>query len=214
MRHGGLTMKTGSQAALVTESRAARRALLAGILIFGVIAFLLAISAFALASPSQAQAQSNEIVEENLLQGSPKSEWDVQGAGDPDIQGFATDISVDQGQRIDFKVKTDAANYRLDIYRMGYYGGDGARQVATVEPSATLPQNQPECLNDSNTGLIDCGNWGVSSSWQVPANAVSGIYFAKLVREDVQSGGSHILFIVRDDDGNSDLLFQTSDTTW
>ena len=28
------------------------------------------------------------------------------------------------------------------------------------------------------------------------------------------NGASHILFIVRDDDGGSDLLFQTSDTTW
>jgi hypothetical protein len=56
MRHGGITVKTGSQAALVTESRAARRALLAGTLIFSSIAILLAMLAFGLASPSQAQA--------------------------------------------------------------------------------------------------------------------------------------------------------------
>ena len=35
----------------------------------------------------------------------------------------------------------------------------GARKVATVMPSATLPQNQPACLNDAATGLVDCGNW-------------------------------------------------------
>ena len=29
-----------------------------------------------------------------------------------------------------------------------------------------------------------------------------------------QRSGSHIVFVVRDDDGASDLLFQTSDTTW
>lgn len=54
-------MKTGSLGALVTERGAARRALLARTLIFGAIAFFLAILAFALASPSQTQAQSNEI---------------------------------------------------------------------------------------------------------------------------------------------------------
>ena len=97
---------------------------------------------------------------------------------------------------------------------MGYYGGDGARKVATVQPSASLPQNQPACLDDVNHGAVDCGNWAESASWAVPADAVSGIYFAKLVREDGTSGGSHIFFIVRDDDGHSDLLFQTSDTTW
>src|SRR4029077_8687847 len=48
-----------------------------------------------------------------------------------------------------------------------------------------------------------------------PPTATSGIYFAKLVREDPEDGrASHVVFIVRDDDGESNLLFQTSDTTW
>ena len=54
----------------------------------------------------------------------------------------------------------------------------------------------------------------MSASWSVPADATSGIYFAKLVREAGAAGSSHVFFIVRDDDGRSDLLFQTSDTTW
>jgi hypothetical protein len=171
------------------------------------------------AAPAHAQtsgcgAPANEIVAENCLAGSPPSEWEVQGAGEASIQGFATDISVDHGQTVQLKVDTGASDYRLDIYRMGWYGGDGARLVATVQPSASLPQNQPACLTDDATGLIDCGNWAVSASWSVPATAVSGIYFAKLVREDGTAGASHVPFIVRDDDGGSDLLFQTSDTTW
>ena len=70
-------------------------------------------------------ATTNPIVCENAKPGNPASEWDVSGAGDPTIQGFATDISVDQGQTVHFKVNTDANDYRLDIYRMGYYGGLG-----------------------------------------------------------------------------------------
>ena len=159
-------------------------------------------------------APANEVVAENCQLGSPESEWDVSGAGDASIQGFAADFSVDQGQTVDFKIKTDATDYRLDIYRMGYYAGMGARKVTTVQPSASLPQGQPDCVSDSTTGLIDCGNWTSSASWPVPANATSGIYFAKLVREDATAGASHVFFIVRDDDGNSDLLFQTADTTW
>ena len=113
-----------------------------------------------------------------------------------------------------FKIDTPATAYHLDIYRMGYYGGDGARKVATVQPSVPLPQSQPACDNDTTTGLIDCGNWAVSASWDVPADATSGIYFAKLVRDDGTAGSSHIVFVVRDDAGRSDILFQTSDTTW
>ncbi|MEX1254773.1 MAG: DUF4082 domain-containing protein [Dehalococcoidia bacterium] len=159
---------------------------------------------------------ANAIACENSKPGNPASEWDIptHDMGDPNIQGYAADLSVDQGQAVQFKVKTPANNYRLDIYRLGYYGGLGARKIATVEPSAALPQNQPACLTDPWVGLVDCGNWAVSASWSVPADAVSGVYIAKLVREDGTTGVSHIIFIVRDDDGHSDLLFRTSDTTW
>ena len=155
----------------------------------------------------------NPIVCENQLAGEPMSQWDVEGAGDPSIQGFATEMSVDQGSTLSFKVDTDAPAYRIDIYRLGYYGGAGARKVATVVPSVTLPQHQPECLTDDATGLVDCGNWNVSASWLVPTTAVSGIYLGRLVRTDT-SGASHIVFIVRDDDGGAEILAQASDPTW
>jgi hypothetical protein len=153
----------------------------------------------------------NAIVAENCLPGNPASEWDISGAGDSTIQGFATDISVNQGGTVNFKVSTTAAAYRLDIYRMGYYGGNGARKVASINLAG--PQNQVACLTDSATGLIDCGNWTLSASWTVPANATSGIYFARAVRTD-NGGASHIFFVVRNDASHSDILFQTSDTTW
>ncbi|SIO28385.1 Ig-like domain-containing protein [Singulisphaera sp. GP187] len=157
---------------------------------------------------------SNPIVAENMLPGSPASEWDISGAGDTSLQGFATDISVDQGQTVSFKIDdTSQASYHVDIYRMGYYGGLGARKVATISSASTQRQNQPSGLSDPTTGLLDCGNWSVSATWAVPASATSGIYFAKLIRDDT-GGASHIPFIVRDDSGHSDVLYQTSDTTW
>ena len=158
-------------------------------------------------------APENPIVAENCQPGNPSSEWDISGAGDSSIQGYATQISVDRGQTVFFKVKTNATNYQLDIYRLGYYGGMGARKVDTVLPSAALPQTQPNCLSNAATGLIDCGNWTVSASWVVPANSVSGIYFAMLTRNDT-GGPSHVVFVVRDDTSTSDILFQTADTTW
>ena len=94
-------------------------------------------------------APANAIVAENCLPGDSADTWDVSGAGDPSIQGFATDISVNRGQTVLFKIDTDSTNYRLDIYRMGYYGGMGARRVATVQPRRRLPQTQPACLEDS-----------------------------------------------------------------
>ena len=65
-------------------------------------------------------ASGCDIVCENAKPGAPASQWDVSGAGDPSIQGFATDISVNIGNTIYFKIKTASTKYNLTIYRMGY----------------------------------------------------------------------------------------------
>ena len=161
------------------------------------------------------------IAQENQLTGAPASQWFIDGPGDTNIEGYAAQMSVNQGQTIQFKVNTDADAYRLDIYRMGYYGGMGAREVASIQPPASAPHNQPAPLVDSSfahdngsAGLVDAGNWSVSATWSVPSDATSGIYFAKLEREDGIAGTNYIIFVVRNDTGNSDLLFKTSDETW
>ena len=177
------------------------------------IAILVTVCCFALLlAPGTARAQ-NAIVTENQWPGTPASTWDISGIGDPSIQGFATDISYNRGEVARFKIKTDANAYGIDIYRLGYYQGDGARRVGTGVVTATLPQVQPADLFDSESGLVDCGNWAESAHWDIPADAVSGIYIARLARGDTQ-GASHVVFIVRDDSSHSDLVFQTSDATW
>ena len=168
---------------------------------------------FTTAAANDCGQAGNPIVCENSQPGNPPSEWSITDAGDRSIQGFPTDISVNRGGTIHFKIDTDATTYRLDIYRIGYYRGMGARKMATVLPSTTLPQYQPPCLTDASTHLTDCGNWAVSASWTIPPDATSGIYLAKLVRQDT-GGASHILFIVRNDASTSDLVVQTADTAW
>ena len=157
---------------------------------------------------------SNPIVAENLLPGTPASQWQVTGNGDLSLQGFTTDISVQRGQPVQFKINdTSAAKYHIDLYRLGYYQGSGARQVASISSSLVLRQVQPAPFIDRQTGLVDCGNWTVSATWNVPADATSGVYAADLVRDDT-GAKSQIVFVVRDDLSHSDLLFKTSDTTW
>jgi hypothetical protein len=127
---------------------------------------------------------ANKVIAENCKAGNPSTEWDINGPGDPSIVGFPTDISYNVGETARFKVRTESAKYRLDIYRTGWYGGLGARLVASVRPTAPLPQRQPECVIDWSIRLYDCGTWGVSAEWQIPADSVSGVYLARLVRED------------------------------
>src|SRR5258708_7518025 len=124
----------------------------------------------------------NPIVCENSLPGNPSSQWSVNGTGDPTIAGFTTNMSSNLGDTVNFKINPTATAYTINIYRMGYYGGMGARLVASILPSVSLPQAQPACLTDSTTFLYDCGNWAVSASWPIPTTATSGIYFARLTR--------------------------------
>ncbi len=166
-----------------------------------------------------ATSQENAIVQENRRPANPTDRWDLltkgqhSGAGTAHfIEGFATDLSVNRGQTVSFKINTDCADYRIAVYRLGYYGGLGARRLATVQMTETSVQ--PDPLSDPLTGLVDAGNWAVTTTWDVPADAVSGVYLAHLVRQDGVVGENHIPFVVRDDGAKHDVLFQTSDTTW
>src|ERR1700722_12750454 len=86
-------------------------------------------------------ATLNTIVTENKLTGTAQAAWDMSvegqysgfGLGDGQtplagvlnfLEGFTDDISVNHGSTINFKINTDCKNYRIDIYRLWFYGGD------------------------------------------------------------------------------------------
>src|ERR1700730_19380094 len=154
----------------------------------------------------------NAIVTENHLRGPPASQWDLSGPGSTTLEGFTTDISVNHGSTVNFKIKSGTINWRIDIYRLGYYQGNGARLITTI--NKTSAQSQPAPVTNSTTGEVDAGNWAVTASWAVPASAVSGVYIAHLVDKNNNRHENTIPFIVRADESTSDILFQTSDTTW
>ncbi|HEX4304643.1 MAG TPA: DUF4082 domain-containing protein [Solirubrobacterales bacterium] len=168
---------------------------------------------------------TNPIACENSKKGLAPGEWQIREIGDESIQGFATAMNVNIGETENFKIKTPSPEYHVNILRLGYYEGDGARMIQEgIKPSAKLPQTQPECMhetlegkeNNTKTGLIDCGNWAVSASWKVPSTAVSGLYVAQLVRDDSsdKGGESQVFFVVTDNESTAPILLKTSDSTW
>jgi hypothetical protein len=155
----------------------------------------------------------HDIAAENTRAGNPISEWDISGAGDPSIQGFATEMSVNRGSTVRFKINVTGTNttYNIRIYRLGYYQGNGARLITDLGNFTGVTQSAP--MVTENIGLVDCGNWSESASWSVPADAVSGVYIAKLTRLN-NGGASHIVFVVRNDASTAPIMFKTSDATW
>ncbi len=160
----------------------------------------------------------NAIVIENQKQGVARAIWDAPV--NYTIEGFTTDFSVDQGETVSFKINVDTAAgtdvpYHVEIYRMGYYGGAGATLVTTL--TGLTGSLQPDPITDAR-GVVDAGNWAISATWDTPVDATSGVYLARLVRDDTGES-NQVPFIIREDalreDGTrSDIVMQTSDTTW
>ncbi|MFC6079706.1 DUF4082 domain-containing protein [Sphaerisporangium aureirubrum] len=155
-------------------------------------------------------AGGNKITCENSLPGNDPSEWETSSHGT--VEGYADQMSVNLGQTVNFKLRSPALSLQVDIYRMGYYQGNGARKVITVPATTSVSRFQPNCPENTTTGEVAC-NWGTVASWTVPTTAVSGVYFAHVVRPDT-GDDTHVVFVVRDDASTADVLFRTSDSTW
>ena len=132
----------------------------------------------------------------------------------PRIEGYCSEPSVRAGDTIRIMVSTNpASEFSLEIYRTGYYGGDGGRLMKTFESLQGKTQPDPPV---GEHRLREC-KWEPSVEFEIPDDWVSGVYLGKLTaRKDgvywrrVQS---YVIFIVSDD-RPCDLLFQCSDLTW
>lgn len=149
------------------------------------------------------------IEEENAKPGAFSNEWAISGAGDTTNLGFARQFSVDAGDTVEFSCHGDGTV--LDIYRIGWYDGRGWRKVAELTNAATN-QPDPNTIADSNGG-VECSNWSVTASWNVPADALSGL-FVGVYRNLSLDNASYIPFVVRNDARTADVAYKTSDSTW
>ena len=104
---------SGPSMALLGQMRSNRhpRLRLAAALVATLAAALIGLGAGADASFAAAcdAPVTNPIACENTKPGADPSTWQIDGAGDPTIQGFATPMSVNKGQTIAFKIKSATA---------------------------------------------------------------------------------------------------------
>jgi hypothetical protein len=127
----------------------------------------------------------------------------------PWIEGYCSRTSVRAGDTLGIFVSTNpASEFTLDIYRMGFYGGDGGREILKLGPFKGGVQPDPPI---GKNRLREC-QWEASATITIPRDWLSGVYLGKLTaqREGLQS---YVIFIVRDD-RRTDFIFQCSDTTW
>ena len=153
-------------------------------------------------------ATGNAVVQENCFPGN--SNWGV-GLGDPGVAGFATASSIAHGSSVNLKLRSTATAVDLEIYRSGWYGGAGARLYSTIV-NVPVPQ-QPACVNEPSTGLLDCANWSITETLTTTSSWPSGVYLIRVVRRD-NGASTHVLVVVRDDARHSEILYGVPDTTY
>ncbi len=127
----------------------------------------------------------------------------------PWIEGYCSRTSLRAGEEITFHVSTNpASDFTLEIFRLGWYGGLGGRQVHAAGPFKGETQPDPAV---GEKRVRDC-RWSPAYRLTIPSDWPSGVYLGKLTeaREGLQS---YVIFIVRDD-RPADFLFQCSDHTW
>lgn len=160
----------------------------------------------------------NPVAAENARPGS--ADWALAApARAREIEGYASATSVNRGDTIELYVHTRAPSFELEVFRVGWYQGLGARRV--FGPLALAGTEQPMPAMDAASGLVDCA-WtrpfvlrtrdaADGSAW------TSGVYLARLsaaADADARRAQSYILFVVRDDGRAADVLFQLSVTTY
>ena len=163
------------------------------------------------ASPARAYAAS-PVSRENARPGD--ADWILTDPADHEVEGYASATSIQRGDQLHFYIHSIDPSVTVAVYRMGWYAGVGAR---LVHGTITLPgTRQPMPTPDPVTGLIEC-SWQISYTLRTktedPREWLSGVYLAKLTGTSSRKQ-SYIIFVVREDDRPSDLLFQSSVTTF
>ena len=156
-------------------------------------------------------AASNPIVTENQLPGTWGWQLGSLVADDAtgQIKGYASTTSASPNQSINLYVTVNPVQtYTIDVYRVGWYAGLGARLRLHAGPLNGV--HQLACLPAATTGLIDC-NWTPSYTLTIGADWTSGVYLVVLT--NAQGYQNHVIFVVRDG-RPAPLLFQQSVTTY
>jgi hypothetical protein len=156
---------------------------------------------------------ANQVALENQLPGT--SAWRLTNPAESrQIEGFASATSVNRGDTIALFVNTAAATFTLEVFRMGWYQGQGARSVfgpVTVNGTAQAAAPGPD-----GNGLVDV-NWTnpyvLDTEFAGGEPWRTGVYLAKLT-ESQNGNQSYIIFVVRDDAHSPEVLFGLPVTTY
>lgn len=135
-----------------------------------------------------------------------------------EIEGYCDLTSYQRGETVNIKVNSaGAAAFDLDVYRVGWYGGDGARLIRHVAGIAGTVQTMPTETNPSvNRYDFEC-NWSTSYALALtdadPTEWPSGIYLGRLTQAGTGKQ-AYVVFCIRDESRQSELYYNQPVNTY
>ncbi len=152
--------------------------------------------------------ESSAIIAQNRLPGT--TSWKIttpQSANG--IVGYASTQQARAGQTVTLYVSTQAATFRVDAYRMGYYQGKGAR---LIWQSSELPGSaQPSCPVTSGIYMVQC-SWTPSLHVTITDKWMPGAYLLKLTGSGGQQ--SYIPIVIWNPDSHAAYVVMEGVLTW
>lgn len=151
-------------------------------------------------------APDSVIALENQQTGTTSWQLDI-GANTTFIQGYAGSVSALSGDAVPLYISSQRPiSFRLDVFRIGWYGGAGGRLLQTITNLRSPAQgtwNNHEglvgcasCTYDSTTRLHQT-HWKAVYTLTIGADWVTGVYLLKMTAANHAEG--YILLVVRDD---------------
>ena len=151
-------------------------------------------------------------MEENRRQGAPS--W---GLANPalagEIEGYASEASVRPGQLLSLHVNARSPRFDVHIYRLGWYGGSGARLVREKRGVRGGVRARP--TPNPSDGLVAC-DWPASFTFRVGRDWTTGAYLARLTSVGAGDGKqAFVPFVVREGRARrAPFLFPLAVATW
>ncbi|MEO7003226.1 MAG: N,N-dimethylformamidase beta subunit family domain-containing protein, partial [Ktedonobacterales bacterium] len=168
----------------------------------------------------------NPIQQENAKPGSYN--WQItKPALKGQIEAYTSADSLAPGQSLTLYVSDNSSDaFTIDLYRLGYYGGLGAREVYQAQHVPGIPQGYYQSTNGSPTGsepgsptgcrtcTLDATTHEVKANWSANtpldtitfgSDWVSGVYFIRVTEESTFTQWS-LPVVLRDDTANADAI--------
>jgi hypothetical protein len=137
------------------------------------------------------------------------TDWRITDRGPPHaLEGYVDRVSASAGDPVTLYVNTTARRFRVEAYRMGWYGGKRARRLWRSQWQSGRRQAGPSLRPGTN--MVEA-RWAPSLRFHVGATWPSGAYLLKLVAPGAQA---YVPLTVTNPSSRDPLLVISGVTSW